>query len=111
MEWIIAFYLSLIFFSNINAKTLRPLLIDGVHLSQSYKATMQRQFTFHYQVLRGSWYSFYQPRENGRLSRHWSRPVGLNPGPLDCKSSFLTTMPLLHVFNVSPRKELSPSLA
>ena len=35
-------------------KTLWPLFMDGVQLSQSYRATTRRQFT------RSSWYSFNQ---------------------------------------------------
>ena len=38
-----------------------------------------------------SWYSFYQPRKDDRLSQPWSHPVVLNTGPLDWKSSALTT--------------------
>ena len=42
-----------------------------------------------------SWYSFYRPRKDERLSRPWSHPVVLNTGPLDWESSALTTRPLL----------------
>ena len=45
-------------------------------------------------VPRNSWYSFYQPRNDERLSRPWSHPVVLNTGPLDWESSALTTRPL-----------------
>ena len=58
--------------------------------------TSRGQFTFDHWVLRNSWYSFYQPRKNERLSPPWSNPVVLNMGPLDWKSIALTTWPLLH---------------
>ena len=45
---------------------------------------------------RNSWYSFYRPRKDERLSLPWSHPVVLNTGPLDLESSALTTRPLLH---------------
>ena len=35
-------------------------------------ATSRRQFTFYHSVPRNSWYSFYRPRKNERLSRSWS---------------------------------------
>ena len=59
-------------------------------------ATSRRQFTFYHSVPRNSWYSFYRPRKDERLSRPWSHPVVLNTGPLDWESSALTTWPLLH---------------
>ena len=46
-------------------------------------------------VPRKSWYSFYRPRKDERLSRPWSHPVVLNTGPLDWELSTLTTRPLL----------------
>ena len=52
-------------------------------------ATSRRQFTFYHSVPRNSWYSFYRPRKDERLSRPWSHPVVLNTGPLDWKSSAL----------------------
>ena len=58
--------------------------------------TSRRQFTFYHLVPRISWYWFYQPQKDERLSRHWSHPVVLNRGPLDWESSALTTRPLLH---------------
>ena len=58
-------------------------------------ATSRRQFTFYHSVPRNSWYSFYQPRKDERLSRPWSHPVVLIMGPLDWESSALTTRPLL----------------
>ena len=45
---------------------------------------------------RSSWYSFYRPRKDERLSWLWSHPEVLNLGPLDWESSSLTTTPLLH---------------
>ena len=59
-------------------------------------ATSRRQFTFYHSVPRNSWYSFYRPWKDERLSRPWSHPVALNTGPLDWESSTLTTWPLLH---------------
>ena len=44
---------------------------------------------------RYSWYSFYRTWKDERLSRPWSHPVVLNTGPLDWKSSALTTRPSL----------------
>ena len=58
-------------------------------------ATSRRQFTFYHSVPRYSWYSFYQPRKDERLSRPWSHSVVLITGPLDWESSALTTRPLL----------------
>ena len=58
-------------------------------------ATSRRQFTFYHSVPRNSWYSFYRPRKDERLSRPWSHPVVLNTGPLDWESSTLTTRPIL----------------
>ena len=44
-------------------------------------------------IPRYSWYSFYRPQKDERLSQTWSQPVVLNMGPLDCKSSTLTARP------------------
>ena len=60
-------------------------------------ATSKRQFTFYHSVPRNSWYSFYRPRKDERLSRPWSDPVVLSTEPLDWESSALTTRPLLHI--------------
>ena len=57
------------------------------------RATLRRQCTFYHKVPRNSWYSFYQPRKDERLSRPWSHPVVLNMGTLDWESSVLTTRP------------------
>ena len=59
-------------------------------------ATLRRHFTFYHSVPRNSWYSFYRPQKDERLSQPWSHPVVLNTGLLDWKSSALTTRPLLH---------------
>ena len=56
-------------------------------------ATLRRQFTFYHSVPRNSWYSFYWPRKDERLSRPCSHPVVLNMGPLDWESSTFTTWP------------------
>ena len=45
--------------------------------------TSRRQYTFYHKVPRYSWYSFYQPRKDERLSQPSSHPVVLNTGPLD----------------------------
>ena len=37
-------------------KTLWPLFMDGVQLSQGYKATSRRQSTFYHSVPKTSWY-------------------------------------------------------
>ena len=70
--------------------------MDGVQLSQDYKATTRRQFAFYHWVPRNSSYSFYRLRNDERLSRPWSHPVVLNSGHLDWESSALNTRPLLH---------------
>ena len=57
---------------------------------------LRKQFTFYHQVPRNSWYSFYRPRKNERLSQPWSHPVVLITGPLDWESSTLTIRSLLH---------------
>ena len=78
-----------------NFKTLWPLLWMGFNCLKAI-ATSRRQFTFYHSVPRNSWYSFYRPWKDDRLSRPWSHPVFLNTGPLDWESSTLTTRPLLH---------------
>ena len=70
--------------------------MDGVQLSQGYRATTTWQFTLYHQVPRNSWYSFDRPRKGERLSRPWSYPVFLNTGPLNFESRGLTTRSLLH---------------
>ena len=50
-------------------------------------ATSRRQFSFYHSVPRNSWYSFYRPRKDERLSRPWSHPVVLITGPLDWEST------------------------
>ena len=62
-------------------------------------ATSRRQFTFYHSVPRNSWYSFYQPQKDERLSRPWSHPVVLNMGPLDWESSTLTTCSINYALN------------
>ena len=59
------------------------------------KTTSRRQFTLYHSVPRNSWYSFYRPQKDERLSRPWSHPVVLDTGLLDWESSALTTRPLL----------------
>ena len=73
-------------------KTLWPLFMDGVQLSQGYRATKRRQFTFYHSVPRNSWYSFNQPQKDERISLPWSHPVVSNMELLDWESSAHTTM-------------------
>ena len=54
------------------------------------RATSRRQCTFYHEVPRSSWYSFYQPRKDERLSWPWRHPLVLNTGLLDWESSALT---------------------
>ena len=70
------------------------LFMDGVQLPQGYRATTRRQFIFHHEVPRNSWYSFDRPRKDEKLCRTWSHLVSLNMGPLFWESSTLTTRPL-----------------
>ena len=44
------------------------------------RAASRRQLNFYHWVPGNSWYSFYQPRKNERLSRTCSHPVVLNTG-------------------------------
>ena len=75
-----------------------PFLWMGFNCLKA-KGTLRRQFTFYHWVPRKSWYSFYQPRKNERLSQPWSHPVDLNTGPLNWKSRALTSRPLLAVIS------------
>ena len=76
-------------------KLYGPFLWMGFNLLKA-TATSRRLFTFYHSVPRNSWYSFYWPRKDERLSRPWSHPVVLNTGPLDWQSIVLTTWPFLH---------------
>ena len=71
------------------------------------RLTSSRQFTFYHKVRRNSWYSFYRPWKDERLSRNWSHPVILNVGSSDWESSALTTRPLLHKLNNGSGIELT----
>ena len=71
-------------------------LYDPFYGCGSTAATSRRQFTFYHSVLWNSWYSFYRPPKDERLSRPWSHPVVLITGSRDWESSALTTRPLLH---------------
>ena len=74
------------------------------------RATSRRQFTFYQQVPRNSWYSFYQPRKDERLSRICSHAEVLNMGALDWESSPLTTKPLFHFLVITwNRKNWRPN--
>ena len=74
-------------------KTLRLLFMDGVQLSQGYRATARRQFTFYNSATRTSWYLFNRLRKNERLSWPWSHPAVLNLGSLDSNQA---PLPLCH---------------
>ena len=76
-------------------KLYGPFLWMGLNCLKA-TATSRRQFTFYQSVPRNSWYSFYRPWKDERLSRPWSHLVVLNTGLLDWESSALTTRPLLH---------------
>ena len=77
-------------------KTLRLLFMDGVQLSQGYRASARRQFTFYYSAPWTSRYLFNQPCMDERLSWLWIHPAVLNLGSLDWESSStLTTWSLL----------------
>ena len=65
--------------------------MDGVQLSQGYRATLTRQFTFYYSVPMIFWYSFNRPRKDERLSQPCSHPVVLNLRPRHWEISALTT--------------------
>ena len=85
------------YYKNISLKkrlALWPLFMDGFNCLKA-RATSRRQFTFYHSVPRNSWYSFYRPRKDERLSRPWSHPVVLNTRPLGWKTSALTTRPLI----------------
>ena len=74
-------------------KVYGPFLWVGLNCLKA-RATSGRQFTFYHSVPRNSWYLFYRPRKDERLSRPWSHPAVLNMGLLDWKSRALTTRPL-----------------
>ena len=62
-------------------KNFMALFMDGDQMSQGYRTTTRRQFTFYQSVPSSSWSSFHQPQKDERLSRPWSHPVVLNMGP------------------------------
>ena len=64
-------------------KTLLPLFMDGLQLSQGYRTTRNRLFTFYHSGPKGSWYSLIRPWKDEKLSWPWSHPLVLNMGPLD----------------------------
>ena len=65
--------------------------MDGIQLPQGYSHFEEAVY-----FPRNSWYSFYRPRKDERVSAPWSHPVVLDTGPLDWESSALTARPLLH---------------
>ena len=63
--------------SFVKKKTLKkfgPLLWVGFDCFKA-RATLKRQFIFYQKVPRNSWYSFYQPQKDERLSQPWGYPV------------------------------------
>ena len=77
-------------------KIVSRLVCKIVSLSQGYRATMRRHFTFCYSVPRSSWYSNDQNWKNERLSWPWKHLVVFNLGPLDWESSALTGLSIRH---------------
>ena len=72
-----------------------PILCMGfncVKVTELYKETVY----FLPLIPRNFWYSFDRPRKDEKLSWSWRHPVVLNSGPLDWKSSALSTRPFLH---------------
>ena len=61
-------------------KTLRPLFMDEIQLSQDYRATKREQFTFYNSVTRNSWYSFNRPRNYERMWFTLELPSGFESG-------------------------------
>ena len=76
-----------------------PFLLMGFNCIKA-RATLKRQYTFYHKACKNSWYSFYQPWKDERLSWPWSQTVVLNMGPLDWESSALTTRPLPQSFKL-----------
>ena len=74
-----------------NFENFMAPFMDSVHLSS--RAIMSRQVTFCHSVPRSYWYSNDRLCKDERLSRPWSHPVILNPGPLDWESRALIIMP------------------
>ena len=89
------FYIELVFCLAYNNKRKKqklygPFLWMGFNYLKA-TATSKRQFTFYHSVPRNSWYSFYRPRKDERLSRPWTHLMILNTELLDWESSTLTT--------------------
>ena len=76
--------------------------MDGVQLPQG-QSHFKEAVYFLPLVPRNSWYSFYRPRKDERLSRPWSHSMVLNTGPLDWETSILTTRPLLQKTYFPPK--------
>ena len=76
-------------------KTLWPLFMDGFQLPQSCSHFKEAVYFLPLSSQKFLVYSFYRPRKDEKLSRPWSHTVVLNTGPLDWKSSTLTTRVLL----------------
>ena len=69
-------------------KLYDPFLWMGFNCLRA-TATSRRQFTFYHSFPRNSWFSFYWPRKDGRLSWPWSHPVVLNTGLLEWRFWYL----------------------
>ena len=72
--------------------------MDGVQLSQGYRATMRKQFTFWHLLTRSLWYSTDRPPNDKTLSWPCGQPVVLNPGPRNWEPSALTTTPFFSLW-------------
>ena len=77
--------------------------MDRVQLFQGCGATLRRQFTFYHHVFMNSWYSFYQPQMNERLSWPRTHPVVVLLGTQRLGSQFLNHQDIAPC--VSPNKE------
>ena len=86
----INFLLGIVLKKVLKKKNYGPFLWMGFNCLKA-TVTSRRQFTFYHSVPRNSWYSFYRPWIDERLSRPWSHQVVLNTGLLDWESSALTT--------------------
>ena len=64
---------------NLKKNLYGPFLWIGFNCLKA-TTTSRRQFTFYHSVPRNSWYSFYRPQKDERLSWPWSHPMVLNTG-------------------------------
>ena len=89
-------------FKRQSLKTLLPLSIVGVQLSQCQWATTRRNLNFYQEITKGSWYSFDQPRKDEKLSCPWNRPIVLNCSKRYLYGRFIQKVPL----NFRPKKDI-----